>query len=176
MLHKAPVPRDLKEYVSIAGDLMAALRKIHPAGINSKPKCPYTLSWLIRSHLYAEMRSRGITLSVHKDVTIKEFSASFPDACSWTEAYAFATSTRAQRVCDVGSVKVIDLVKELQYTHPIEMLTCLFCIFGHEMVLRTSTQYLEAHHEALRAHRIQSNANVELHPSTLLKSYADTQL
>ena len=87
---------------------MAALRKIDPAGINADPKCPYTLSWLIRSHLYAELRSRGITLSVHKDVTIKEFSASFPDACSWTEAYAFATSTRAQRVCDVGSVKVID--------------------------------------------------------------------
>ena len=152
---------------------MAALRKINPAGINADPKHPYTMSWLIRSHLYAELRCRGITLAMHKDVTIREFSASFPDACSWTEAYAYATSTKKQSVRDSGFQKVADLVKELQFTHPSELLTCFFCIFGHEAVLNTSTQYLEDHHEALRAHRLQNTANVEMHPSTLLKSYAD---
>ena len=151
---------------------MAALRKINPAGINADPKHPYTMTWLIRSHLYAELRSRGITLSMHKGVTIKEFSASFPDACSWAETYAFACSESSGRA-EAGFLKVSDLVHKLKYTHPIELLTCMFCLFGTEAVLSTSTQYLEAHHEALRAHRLQSKAKVELHPATLLKSYAD---
>ena len=125
--------------------------------------------------MYAELRSRGITLALQKDVTITEFSKAFPDSCSWTEAYAFATSKTRPSVREVGAMKVFDLVKELHYTHPIELLTCLFCLFGHEMVLRTSTQYLETHHDALRAHRIQSKNKVELHPSSLLGSYKDAQ-
>ena len=172
-MHKAPVLRDLKEYIAVAESLTKQLRKVDPAGINSNPKKPYTMSWLIRSHLYAELKARGIKLSVNKDILIKDFSSSFPDAQSWTEVYAFAASKTSTAKRQTTYARVVDLVKELKYTHPIELLTCFFCTFGHEGVLRTATEYLQQHCEGLRSYRISNNANVELHPSTLLKAYEE---
>ena len=72
-------------------------------------------------------------------------------------------------------MKVIDLVKALEYRHPIELLTCLFCLFGCEEMLNTTTKFLEDHAESLREHRIASHKikHVELHPATLLSEYSN---
>ena len=132
---------------------MTARREINRAVINSNPNKPYTMTWLIRSGLYAELRWRGITLYVNKNITIKEFSSSFPVSCAWANAFAHATSDHT-RYRDTNAMNV----KMLRVTHPIEMLTCFLCSFGSEGVLSTTTDYLEAHCEALRDHRMKYNA------------------
>ena len=174
VLHKSPLPRDLAGYVSVASDMTRQLRQINPAGISADPQTPYMLTWLIRSHLYAELYSRGIKLAMSKHVTVNDFVSSFPDASSWTTAFARATTGLKRR--EAALMTVFALAKMLKYTHPIEMMTCLFCTFGHPGVVNTDTAYLKANCEALRAYRIEHKAKspVEMHPATLIKSYSES--
>ena len=170
VLHKAAVPRDLSEYVSVCSGIMDALRKVDPAGVNTRMDRPYTMTWLIRSHMYAEMQCRGITLSVSPETTLRDFSSVFPDARAWTYAYASAL-LGIRRRAESHRFQVLDMVTKLQYKFGIEMLTCLFCLFG--TAAGVCTTYLEAHCEALRAHRIKHTAStqVEMHPEHLLTTY-----
>ena len=74
---------------------------------------------------------------------------------------------------DSSYLKVVDLVKALGYVHPIELLTCFFCIFGCNEILNASTEFLQNNCEALRKFRIENKKThlVELHPTTFLKRF-----
>ena len=173
-LHKAPVPRTLPAYVKVATDLSIEIGEIDPPGVNSREGEAYTRLWLIRSHLFAEGQARGISIKVIKGTTLQQLVNFFPDSSSWTLGLGKAIYGSERTAMDQD---VKDFIKKLKYVHPVELLTCFFCIFGHDSMMGTPTSYLEEHCEELRKHRIRmvNKTKIELHPATLLSSYIDNK-
>lgn len=55
-LFKSPVPRTLAQYISSAKSLRSLLSDIAPPGVGNSD---YGVPWLIRSHIFGELRARG---------------------------------------------------------------------------------------------------------------------
>ena len=56
-LHRYLIPRTLGEYKDVSEHCQSLLSKINPVGLNKESN--YSISWVIRSHFFAELRSKG---------------------------------------------------------------------------------------------------------------------
>ncbi len=81
-MEKSPIPRTLQSYTSTAQSLLSIFNDIQLPHIRVAASC--SPLWLIRSHLYTELRCRGIKqVEVDDDVPVSELSAAFPDSHGW---------------------------------------------------------------------------------------------
>lgn len=158
-LHKSPVPRTLGDYAASCQSLQPLLAKLHPPTLN--PTSDYSIPWIIRSHAIAEWRARGIDrCEVPADFPVKDFVGCFPDMERWV-------TKLAQTYKITLLTKLLTL---LEYSHPIELLTMYFCIFGETSLLDIPAEFLWRHTAALKALRrkLTQSTKVVPHPAVLL--------
>jgi hypothetical protein len=161
-LHKSPVPRTLRDYAASCQSLQPLLAKLHPPTLN--PTSDYSIPWIIRSHAIAEWRARGIDrCEVPADFPIKDFVGCFPDMEGWV--------TKLAQTHKIILLK--KLLTLLDYSHPIELLTMYFCIFGETSLLDIHAEFLWRHAAALKALRqkLTQSTKVVPHPAVLLSVF-----
>ena len=80
-LHKSPIPRSLCEYKVASEHCKSLLAAANSVGLNKD--CNYSSPRLIRSHVFATLRSMGIPAVKLDDTTVREISDVFPDSGGW---------------------------------------------------------------------------------------------
>ena len=120
VLVKSVVPKTLGEYKAMASQAVIALKDLNPPGLNKAGD--YTIPWVVRSHALAEMRAWGISCcEVSKNVSMKDFSAMFPDSKSWVDKFG-------KEMGGVTTVK--EFLCKLDYTHPQNCSQCFAASSG----------------------------------------------
>jgi hypothetical protein len=100
----------------------------------------YDFWWLVRAHLIVEMRHAGIgRLKLQQDWGQHEVAkALVPDMNKWVSMWI-------KRVGN--SLKI--LLKQLQYTEPLKLLTCFACLLGNSAIDKHSTDELRSASHAI---------------------------
>ena len=163
VLRSLPPPVSLAAYTNIVANCTGLVEQI----MGKEHAESYGWKWLVRSYLLTEMRVAGIKkLQVSSTDTLSDLMAGFPDQCEWL--------SMLQRVIKPGSkptgIKVRDLVHELNYKDPIEMLTCDLCIFG--MTRQFSVEDIAAGKQVIlnTCKELQRNADQQAHPLVVLRA------
>ena len=142
--------------------LQSELRDVNPPGVSKTTD--YMLTWVIRSHMFADLRARRISkVEMDEVTTVKDVETIFPDSGRWLTELA-----RAHAIATVS-----DVADLLGYTHPPELLTRFCCIFGDQTVLCIPPEYLTKNAiplKKLRAEIFQKTGVVPV-PALLLMQY-----
>ena len=157
-LHHLKIPRtwsSWKEAVQEANDMK-------PTKVPSKS---YNWPWLVRAHLISSMRSKGIQkLSwCRESLTIEDIGTAFPD--------------QKQHVMHLSeSMLVSDLMKDLHYDGPLELLTMYLCFFCSKAMGKYPAEWLVANRQGLIRTREAYYERTGLHPhcALLCKEFAAT--
>ena len=165
VLVKSVVPKTLGEYKAMASLAVRALKGLNPPGLSKVGD--YTIPWVVRSHALAEMRTWGLSsCEVSEDVSIKDFSAMFPDSKSWVGKF----------VKEMGGVSTVkEFFRLLDYPHPPELFSMFCCIFGEARAVAVGVEYLTEHSQALRTLRTtmtESNGVMPV-PAVLFAEFAN---
>lgn len=67
--------------MKVAASLSALFEKLRPPGIGRVSD--YMMPWVIRSHIFVELRARGIDNLRVDDLTVDELQGAFPDSGNW---------------------------------------------------------------------------------------------
>ena len=162
IMRSVPVPRSLADYkagVTSASALVEKARGKAYAG-------SYGWMWVVRSYLLTEMRVAGIReLRVDATDTLSDLQVSFPDRNGWLSRILATRKTPS-------SITVKDLVRELNYNGPIEMLTCDLCIFGGKAARDFRVEDIDSKRQLLRntCERLRRNADQQAHPLVVLRA------
>ena len=109
----------------------------------------YHFWWLVRTHLIVEMRHAGIDrLKLQQDWGQEEVAkAMVPDMSEWVPLWMKSAG---------NSLKT--LLKQLQYTEPLELLTCFACVLGDSAIDKHSTDELRSASHAITKERARVKA------------------
>jgi hypothetical protein len=140
-LHKSSIPRSIGQYQNLVTSLRSELSNIHPPGLNSDGD--YSIPWIIRSHVFAELRSRGISKLNLDDTSLGEIRNVFPDSKDWLGKFARKK----------GLASFAEICHELEFKHPPELLTMYCCLFSENTVMSIAPASLAKHIAALRRAR-----------------------
>lgn len=113
----------------------------------------YTWPWLVRAHLISSMRSKGISkLSWSREsVTIDDLSGAFPDQKKHVKKMA-------------NSMLVKDLLEDLSYDGPLELLTMFLCFFCADGMDRYPADWIKTNRAKLIQMREDYHKRTGLHP------------
>ena len=129
----------------------------------------YGWKWLVRSYLLTEMRVASIKgLQVSSGDSLSDLMVSFPDQCEWLSMLQRSHKKRKTP----STIKVKDLVRELNYKDPVEMLTCDLCVFGGKAARNFDIGDINAGKKVIQATNteLQRSADQQAHPLVVLKA------
>ena len=120
VLNKAPVVKTFSGWHAAAKRIQEGLRT---AGVPMlAANLRYTIPWVVRSKLHMEMRRAGVLrLKASRQDRVAKMLTVFPDAKGWLSLFSKGMFMRT-------------LLRELEYDHPIELLTMYFCLFGDDLI------------------------------------------
>jgi hypothetical protein len=130
----------------------------------------YHFWWLVRTHLIVEMRHAGIDrLKLQQDWGQHEVAkALVPDMSDWAPMW----TKRAGNSLNI-------LLKQLQYTEPLELLTCFACLLGDSAIDKHSTDELRSASHAITKERARvkahSSGHVEGNPAVIVQTVMSTR-
>ena len=96
-LQKSPVPRNLSEYRDVSEYCVTQLADTKPTGLNKDSTC--SIPWLIRSHVFATLRSSGIPALELDDAKDRDVIGRAPDTNVWL--MELTSSRNLETVSDV---------------------------------------------------------------------------
>ena len=120
---------------------------------------------VFRTHLIVEMRHAGIDrLKLQQDWGQEEVAkAMVPDMSQWVPLWMKSAG---------NSLKT--LLKQLQYTEPLEFLTCFACVLGDSAIDKHSTDELRSASHAITKERARvkakSSGDFERYPAVIVQS------
>jgi hypothetical protein len=158
-LQRSPIPRTLGEYKDVSEHCQSLLSKANPVGLNKDSN--YSIPWVIRSHFFAELRSRGIPALKMDDTSVQDILRCFPDSSGWLmELWQKKGLQTLKDVCD-----------HLNYNHPPELLTMYMCIFGEKSILQEDLSTLKKKSALLKRTRVKGfrASGVVAVPAVLIK-------
>ena len=158
-LQRSPIPRTLGEYKDVSEHCQSLLSKANPVGLNKESN--YSIPWVIRSHFFAELRSRGIPALKMDDTSVQDILRCFPDSSGWLmELWQKKGLQTLKDVCD-----------HLNYNHPPELLTMYMCIFGEKSILQEDLSTLKKKSALLKRTRVKGfrASGVVAVPAVLIK-------
>ena len=158
-LQRSPIPRTLGEYKDVSEHCQSLLSKANPVGLNKESN--YSIPWVIRSHFFAELRSRGIPALKMDDTSVRDILRCFPDSSGWLmELWQKKGLQTLKDVCD-----------HLNYNHPPELLTMYMCIFGEKSILKEDLSTLKKNSALLKRARVEGfrASGVVAVPAVLIK-------
>ena len=158
-LQRSPIPRTLGEHKDVSEHCQSLLSKANPVGLNKESN--YSIPWVIRSHFFAELRSRGIPALKMDDTSVRDILRCFPDSSGWLmELWQKKGLQTLKDVCD-----------HLNYNHPPELLTMYMCIFGEKSILQEDLSTLKKKSALLKRTRVKGfrASGVVAVPAVLIK-------
>lgn len=138
-------------------DWVAATRSAHTM---MQEEQTYTTLWMTRSYMMAEMRAhRILRLSVKKSDTNANLTKAFPDQNRWVSRLADPTDS------------LQTLLQHAAFSRPVELFTCLTCIFFGSEFQKYSVAELRAASRSIARARRQLSATMKqaAHPAVVLR-------
>ena len=159
-LQRSPIPRTLGEYKDVSEHCQSSLSKANPVGLNKDSN--YSIPWVIRSHFFAELRSRGISALKLDDTPVRDIIRCFPDSSGWLMELC---------VQNKGLRTVKDVCIHLRFNHPPELLTMYLCIFGEKSILEADLGTLKKYSALMKRARVEGfrASGVVAVPAALIK-------
>ena len=159
-LQRSPIPRTLGEYKNVSTHCKSLLSSTNPVGLNKDSN--YSIPWVIRSHFFAELRSRGIPALKLDDTPVRDIIRCFPDSSGWL-----------MELCQYKGLRTVkDVCDHLRFNHPPELLTMYLCIFGEKSILEADLSTLKTNSALLKRARVEGfrASGVVAVPAVLIKS------
>ena len=162
ILNNMPIRRalELSAYAKFVQRAIQDLVDLHPPGLN--PDGKYSMPWILRCRLLALIGAKSLnSLKISNSDSLELMKKAFPDAKDWLDLYS------------KGASNVRELVLDLDYTHGIELMTALFCLFGDKEVLAYSVDFLKKHKDLLqrKLETYVQEHGMNPHPAILLKEF-----
>jgi hypothetical protein len=155
-LYKTPIPRTLQQYKAVALNLKSLLSELSPPGFSKGSS--YMIPWIIRSHIFADLRVRGVSEIDLDDTLVTELDGVFPDSGGWLAELAKRHQTESVRgLCGL-----------LGYKHPPELLTMFCCLFGDKDLLNYTPKELRKRMVSLKRRRVEYTKSIGVAPVPVL--------
>jgi hypothetical protein len=149
-------------------DAMEAPRTIPEwiAQVKKMKDVAYNKMWIARCQLIWKMRASGISrLALTSDVTMKMFSAGFPDQRNWCSKFGSLGPGGK-------GLSVQEVFARLQYEEEPELFTMRACLFGSKYIQRIPLNTLRSHVGKVKVHlsQFRKASSMWCHPEVTLRS------
>ena len=157
LLLKMSPPKTVRQWIQNFNDISEAAPPV-------EVKNRYMWSWVVRAWMICDMRTANLKrLQWDQDLTVGDLGHAFPDQKGHLLRLAVGT-------------KVADLVNELGYDGPIELLTMYLCLFLGKGMSKYSPEWLQKHRsELITAREVYGHKHQQApHCNVLCKTVSST--